>query len=279
MKKILVTTDFSPNSRKGVHFAMQLATQTKCELIFYNVVEIFRPSIWDLAYYGQFESNELKRSQKVLEQFIHTIYQKSTIQKTPYKCVCQVGVSASNQIIDYAKEINADFICVTTIGSGKLIQLFGTTAAELINFCPIPIFIIPKNYKSKPITNVCFVSDLVNLENELNTVKQFSTSLKAKINILHFDFLVRLKDKKSKLNKLMTMYENNDVKFHFNEQDALYPLNEHIQKYILKTKPSLLVSFTKQNRNWFDRLFLASKTADMAYYTKTPMLVFRKNVK
>jgi nucleotide-binding universal stress UspA family protein len=277
MKKILVTTDFSTNSRKGIHFAMQLATQTNCELIFYNVVEIFRPTIWDLGYYGQYEASELKRSQKILENFIHTIYQKSTIQKTPYKCVCQVGISASNQIIDYAKEINANYICVSTIGSGKLIQMFGTTASKLINFCPVPIFIIPKNYKSKPITDICFVSDLVHLEKELNTINQFSASLKAKINVVHFDYLVRLSAKKSKLNKLRSQFENDNVKFHFNELDAIYTLNDHIQKYLLKTKPSILVSFTKQNRNWFDRLFLASKTADMAFDTKTPMLVFRKN--
>ncbi|WP_394758820.1 universal stress protein [Flavobacterium sp.] len=279
MNKILVTTDFSPNSRKGIHFAMQLAAQTNCELIFYNVVEIFRPSIWDNVYYAQFETDELNRSKKILEQFIHAIYQKSTIQKTPYKCVCQVGISASNQIIEYAKEINANYICVSTIGTGKLIQLFGTTASELVNFCPIPIFIVPRNYRSKPITNVCFASDLVNIDEELNRVKQFTTSLKAKINILHFDYLVRLKDRKSKLNKLMTTYETDDVQFHFNELDALYPLNDHIQRYVLKTKPSLLISFTKQNRNWFNRLFLASKTADMAYDTKTPMLVFRKRAK
>jgi hypothetical protein len=231
------------------------------------------------VYYAQYETDELKRSQKTLEQFIHTIYQKSNIQKTPYKCVCQVGISASNQIIEYAKEINANYICVSTIGAGKLIQLFGTTASELVNFCPIPVFIVPRNYRSKSITNVCFASDLVNIEEELKRVKQFTTSLKAKINILHFDYLVRLKDKKIKLNKLITLYETVDVKFHFNELDALYPLNDHIQQYVLKTKPSLLVSFTKQNRNWFNRLFLASKTADMAYDTKTPMLVFRKRTK
>ncbi len=279
MKKIVVTTDFSPNSRKGIHFAMQLATQMQCELIFYNVVEIFRPYIWDIAYYEQYEIKELERNQKILEQFIHTIYQKSNIQKTSYKCVCQAGMTVSNQIIEYANEIKADYVCISTVGAGKLIQLFGTKASELVTYCPIPIFIVPKNYKSKPITNVCFASDLINLKEELNKVKQITTLLKAKINILHFDYLVRLKDKKSKLDKLTTTYKSDSVQFHFNELDALYPLNDHIQSYILKTKPSLLITFTKQNRNWFDRVFLASKTADMAYDTKTPMLVFRKNVK
>ena len=279
MKKIVVTTDFSPNSRKGIHFAMQLATQMQCELIFYHVLEIFRPTIWDLSYYEQFETQELDRNKKVLEQFIHTIYQKSTIQKTSYECVCQVGITVSNQIIKYAKEINADYVCISTIGAGKLIQLFGTTASELVTYCPVPVFIVPKNYKSKPITNVCFASDLVNFNEELTRVKQIATILKAKIDILHFDYLVRLKDNKNKLNKLKTTYESDTVQFHFNELDALYPLNNHIQSYIFKKKPSLLVSFTKQNRNWFNRVFLASKTADMAFDTRTPMLVFRKNVK
>lgn len=277
MKKILVTTDFSANSRKAIHFAMQLATQTPCELIFYNVVEIFRPTIWDHVYYGQYEANELKRSQKTLEQFIHTIYQKSTIKKTSYECICQVGMNASNKIIEYAKEIKADYICISTIGAGKLIQLFGTTASQLVAFCPIPVFIIPKNYKSKTITNVCFASDLINLEEELDRVQQFTLQVKAKLNILHFDYLVRLKAKKNKLNKLMTRYETENTSFHFNELNALYPLNKHIQKYIQKTRTSVLISFTKQNRNWFDKLFLSSKTADMAFDTKTPMLVFKKN--
>ncbi|KAB1157580.1 universal stress protein [Flavobacterium luteum] len=279
MMKILITTDFSPNSRKAIHFAMQLATQTSCELIFYNVVEIFRPTIWDHVYYGQYEVNELQRSQKALEQFIHAIYQKSTIQKTAYKCICKVGISASNQIIDYAKEIKADYICISTIGSGKLIQLFGTTASQLVSFCPIPVFIIPKNYKSSIITNICFASDLINLEEELSRVLQFTEQVKAKLSIIHFDYSVRLGANKNKFNKLITKYESDNIKFDFKELNALYPLNKYIQKYILKTKPSLLISFTKQNRNWFDKLFLSSKTADMVFDTKTPILVFRKKLK
>jgi len=96
---------------------------------------------------------------------------------------------------------------------------------------------------------------------------------------LHFDYLSRLKENKIKFDKLTKKYETADIKFDFNKLDALYTLNEHIQRYVLKTKPSLLISFTKQNRNWFDRLLLASNTSDMVYDTITPMLVFRKTKK
>ncbi|URC12061.1 universal stress protein [Flavobacterium sp. B183] len=37
MKKILVATDFSNISKAGIRFAIQFASQTPCELIFYSV--------------------------------------------------------------------------------------------------------------------------------------------------------------------------------------------------------------------------------------------------
>ena len=67
MKKIVVTTDFSENSKKGILFAIQLASQTDCELIFYNVVSIYMPTIWDNVYYNEFQTGELERSQSFLD--------------------------------------------------------------------------------------------------------------------------------------------------------------------------------------------------------------------
>jgi nucleotide-binding universal stress UspA family protein len=100
MNKIVVTTDFSANSKKGILFAIQLATQTKCELIFFNVVQIFMPAIWDNTYYFQFENDELKRSQDYLKEFIAAIYAKANITNQNYKYVCKVGISASNEAIE-----------------------------------------------------------------------------------------------------------------------------------------------------------------------------------
>lgn len=276
MKKLLVTTDFSPNSKKGIHFAIQLANQSDYELIFYHVVAIFRPYIWDQDYYDQYELKELKGNQKKLEQFINDVFKKSKIQNPNYSCVCQVGINPSNKIIEYGKQIHADYLCVSTLGRGKLIQIIGSTASELITFCPIPIFIIPSNYKSKPITNVCFASDFDNFNIEIKKVLDFTGTIKAVTNIVHFDYLVVLKEKKTKWGKLISKYQTEKVQFYLKELDSLYSLNNHIQKYVVNSKQSLLITFTKQNRNWFNRVFLASKTNDMIFDATTPLLVFRK---
>jgi nucleotide-binding universal stress UspA family protein len=278
MKKILVTTDFSANSKKGIHFAMQLATQTKCQLIFYNVVEIYRPSIWDTMYYDQFEAEELQKSMATLKRFVHTIHQKSALPAIDYTCVCQAGLSSSNQIISYAKEVAVDYICVSTVGAGSLTQLFGTTASELIAFCPIPLFIIPKNYKSKTIKNVFFASDFKNFDEELTLIEKFAEPVKAQVDVYHYDYKAFIDMNRSKFGKLVDKYSAKVTQFHLKQLDALYPLIAHMKKDIAKVKPSIVVMFTKQNRNWFSRLFLASLSVEMAFDTTTPLLIFRKHL-
>jgi 23S rRNA G2445 N2-methylase RlmL len=123
---------------------------------------------------------------------------------------------------------------------------------------------------------VCFASDLDNFNDEIKKVLDFSNSIKAVTNVVHFDYLVLLKEKKIKWGKLISKFQSEQVQFHFKQLDSLYSLNIHIQKYLVNSKQSLLITFTKQNRNWFNRVFLASKTNDMIFDTKTPLLVFRK---
>ncbi|WP_310556309.1 universal stress protein [Flavobacterium sp.] len=278
MDKIVVTTDFSANSKKGILFALQLATQTNCELIFYNVVTIFRPSIWDNVYYAQFEMDELKRSQILIDKFIKRILHQNKISKINYKCVCEVGMVASNQIIEYAKTNNAKYICVSTIGLGKLSQLFGTTASQLIAFSPTPVLIVPKNYRVKPINSLFFASDFKNFEEEFKKIEKFVIPLEAKLNVYHYDYNSFFEINKNKFNKLINNHETKKIKFHLRPLDSGTSLLSHLESDISKAKPSIVVLFTKQNRNWFSRLFLSSLSVELAFDTKTPMLVFKKYI-
>lgn len=278
MTKILVTTDFSVNSKKGVLFAMQLAKQTQCELIFYNVVKIFRPTIWDNVYYEEFEIKEITRSQKFLEKFISDLFLKTKITNVTYKCVCEVAMVASNQIIGYAKTSKAHYICVSTVGEGKLNQLFGTTASELITFSPTPVIIVPQNYRIKTINSLFFASDFKNFDAEFKKIEQFTIPLRAILNVYHYDYSSFLEINNNKFSKLIKNHESKNIHFHLRPLDSGTPLLDHLEKDILIAKPSMVVVFTKQNRNWFNRMFLSSLSAELAFDTKTPMLVFKKRM-
>jgi nucleotide-binding universal stress UspA family protein len=150
MKKMLVTTDFSANSKKAIRFAMQIASQNNYKLLFYNVASIMKkPSIWDNIYYGDYERAEIRRNLDKLEKFISKIHQQTTLPMISYECICEVMnsplFSVSEQIMNYANQVNANYICVSSRGSGTIDKLFGTIASELILKSSIPLFVVPKN--------------------------------------------------------------------------------------------------------------------------------------
>ncbi|MDN3677807.1 universal stress protein [Flavobacterium paronense] len=279
MNKILVTVDFSANSRKTIRFAIQLASQSKSEIIFYHMVSMMVPTsnaTWDYIYYAQFQEKEVLRSKDRLVKLIKEVYTSKLPSGVKYTCVCKSGNDISGQIVSYAKKHRINFICVGARGTGVMAKLFGTVASHLITNSPIPVFVIPKNYRLKPITDLCYASDMENLENEIKNVLELSASLKASVKVLHFDYEIGLKENQNKLTKIAQKYETKEVTFHYKKLNTLYPLNDHLRKVLALFKPSLVVLFTKQNRRWFDRLLLSSQSTDFSFTTKVPLLIYRK---
>jgi len=53
-------------------------------------------------------------------------------------------------------------------------------------------------------------------------------------------------------------------------------LVERITKYVEKSKPELLIMFTNREKGFFESMFLPSKSAELTYTTKVPVLIFSK---
>lgn len=276
MKKILVTTDFSANSKSGIRFAMQLATQHGFELIFYHAVELLKPTSWSQDRYNKYAANEINRHENRLEQFINGIFKKSVLPPAKYKCEGQMGIGFEDQVVSYAKKIKADFICISTRGAGKIEKLFGTNASAVIATSTVPVIVVPHTYRIKPIINIWYASDLLNFEKELKTIRKFANALKAKIEVIHYDHLIELEESKNKFAEIQSKYSSEDLQFYFKKLDFDQTLISCIQRDIKKAKPSLLALFTKQDLSWFDRLFLPSSAVELSFDIKIPMLVFRK---
>jgi nucleotide-binding universal stress UspA family protein len=279
MKKILVSIDFSANSRKAIRFAIQLASQTKSKVIFYHVANSIAPTsnaTWDYTYYAQFQEEQLQQSQNHLVKLIKSVYNHKLPSGVKYSSVCESSNKVADQILLYAKKHKVDFICAGARGTGVIAKLFGTVATHLITNSPIPIFIIPKNYRVKPVADLCYASDMENPEIEIKKVLELATSMSATVKVLHFDYEIGLKENQEKLTAIAQQYENKEVKFHYKKLNALYPLNDHLRNIIGLIKPSLVVLFTKKNRKWFDRLLLSSQSAELSFTSKVPLLIFRK---
>lgn len=278
MKKILVTTDLSSNSKAGIRFALQLARQAGSSLIFYHGVEIDRPTRWSDKKFDEYVQAEITSTKGKLESFISDVDKDARIKPGKYELIVDRASSIQDVIIDYAVGKKVDFICMSTRGAGRLKRLVGTNTSAVISSSPVPVLAIPGNYRSTPINHILYASDLNGLSGELAKVKKFAASLKAKVTVLHYDYLYQLEEVRAKFNKVAASQNAPGIKFYLEQFNIENSLGFHLKNAVKKFNPSIVVLFTKQNRDWFERLFLSSKSAEVSFDTKKPLLIYSKKI-
>jgi nucleotide-binding universal stress UspA family protein len=277
-QKILVATDLSPNSRSCVRFAIQLGSQTRSTLVFLHVLELLKPSRWSETRYNQYVEDETAYAAEKLRKFVDAEYPSSATRARNYECVVQHGHSINDRIIEYAKQIAVNFICISTQGAGVIKRIIGTTASVILTTSPVPVLVVPKNYRKSAIKQIFYSSDFNNLAEELEQVKTFAEPLKAKVSVYHYDYLVQVDENVKKLKELSQRYQSARVSFHFQKQEIDKPLSFHLKRDVKKSGATLVVLFTKQNRGWYERILLSSQAADLSFVTTQPLLVFRKRM-
>ena len=112
----------------------------------------------------------------------------------------------------------------------------------------------------------------------METVKAFAASLKAKVNVLHYDYLYQLEEIRSKFESIAKHQKSPGIKFHLEQFNIENSLSTHLKNAVKKFDPSLVVLFTNQDRDWFERLFLSSKSAEASFDSKKPLLIYGKNL-
>lgn len=276
MDKILVTTDFSSNSKAGLRFAIQLASQHKFELTFFHSYYIANLTSRSDDFFADYEKKEADKIQKKLNQFVESVYRDVDVVSENKKCVINSAVFADSNIREYAQENKFSFICISTRGSGKLKKIFGTNTSNLITHSTVPVIAVPHNYRRSEIKSVIYASDLVNLENELKKVIEFTKPLKAKVEILHFNYPTEITTNKNTIDELVKKNSKHNIKLHIENINLAQSLIANIEAVIKRSKPSMLIMFTQQNRSFFDKIFFSSNSANYSFNAKVPLLVFNK---
>jgi nucleotide-binding universal stress UspA family protein len=276
MKKILVTTDFSAASKAGLRFAIQLASQSKFELTFFHSYHIMSPTGWTAAQIKEYEKSESAKVQQKLNKFVEQVYQQLEIKAEHSHCVIRSSVFAQSNIMDYAAEHHYDFICISTLGAGRLQRLLGTNTANLINHSDVPVIAVPHTYRSKKIISLMFASDLSNLDKELELVAEFAAPIQAEVQLLHFTTYLDTQIDPAKIEQASKKSDNLHIKLDIKFFEPAESLVSHIEAAVIRTKPSMLVMFTEHHKNLFEKIFLSSKSAEYSYHPTVPLLVFNK---
>lgn len=275
--KLLVTTDFSVNSKGAIRFALTLAKQSKeVELTIYHSVHFMKPTNWSDVFFKAYKQEEIERLGDELKKFVYSTIGKDKDKFTNIKFVVDSATSTEKDIMKYAEKSKTDFICIATQGAGVLRKVMGTHTSYIVNNSKIPILVIPSHYRTKPIKKVTYLSDFENLKKELDKVSKFSGTVKCSLDVLHYSSMVLNRDKFERNKELFNTDEYNSVKLNIVKNHLDLSLVERVSQYVSKSKPELLVMFTKREKSFFESIFLPSKSAELTYSTKVPVLIFSK---
>jgi nucleotide-binding universal stress UspA family protein len=272
MKRILVTTDLSKSSKTGLKFAIQLASQYEVSLVFFYTIELLIPTRWNDVKAKIHMDNEIEAETENLRKFVMQTYKESKRRPGKFECVVRYGAPVSNAVLEYAKEIHANYICMSTRGAGELKKLIGTHTSAVIKKSPVPVFAIPKNYKASAIKEILYASDLSELKNELHTVKGLARKLGSSVSVVHYDIFPKLKSKT--LDDVLVKRQLSGVKFHLERFSLDENIGWHLNKAARKFKSDVVAMFTDNKRAWYERILGGSDAVTASYENVKPLLVF-----
>ncbi len=276
MKKILVTSDFSSNSKAGMRFAIQMASQQECELTFFHSYYIMKPTSWGEKTFTSYENHEATKIKIKLEKFVAAVYKGMGAVPGKINLVVSSSFITDANIMKFAKDRAFDFICLSRRGGGKVKKIFGTNTSNLILQSEVPVFAVPNTYRHTKIKSVLYATDLSDLEKEMKRVVEFANPLGAEIELLHLNYPSDIVFNAKVIENIIRKFPKSHIKYSLETINLLYNLVVNLQAVIKKHKPSVLVMFTDQNQGFFQKLFLSSSTAEYSLNSSVPLLVYPK---
>lgn len=277
MKNIVVTTDLSANSRSAGRFAIRMAQQCGARIHFLHVHYVLRASMWTELQYDHYRREAKRVLTADLTSFIQELYRSTGHPAGDHKRVLYENLDTADGIMSYANEINADLICTSTRGAGLMAKVVGSTASRLINHSDVPVLCIPSDYRSKKLKDLLYVTDMEDYAAELPQVAEVASDLQLRLGVLHlfpsYEFVPDMK----LMEESMKRYAGCDVSLQYEARDPNRSIVEDLRDYIARSKPGILVLFTHQHKNFFERLLLPGNAAHFSGEATFPLLSFRKS--
>jgi nucleotide-binding universal stress UspA family protein len=139
IRSILVPVDFSPPSKKALHYAAQLAGQFNSTLTLLHVVEpVAMP---DFAYFPL--AQEIEETVKAARARMTTLCEQEGISTQQIaKTLIRHG-RAFHEITEAARTLKSDMIVIATHGfTGVKHVLMGSTAERVVRHAPCPVLTV-----------------------------------------------------------------------------------------------------------------------------------------
>lgn len=266
MKKILFPTDFSATAKVAYQYCQKIAQQLEASI---EVLHIYRGDfgvpVPEVMAYKLLEERKLATT-KQMKSFVA---QDKT--QVPISTAVEMGL-ATDVIVERSKA-NIDLVVMGTKGEHNLLEVtLGSVASNTISRAACPVLVVPEKVALNPIKKIAYATDLSDQSIEqLTEAIAWATQLHAE---LHYVF-VRTNNSPVDETKVEELLEaqTNGLAVTYHQIDNPY-VAQGLQNFVEKEHIDLLMMHHPQ-KGFFEWLFTASETRQMALHGNTPLLVWR----
>ncbi|MBC7389637.1 MAG: universal stress protein [Opitutaceae bacterium] len=284
MKSILVPTDYSESAHHALKFAFLLGKNVPVKIFLFHWTEILIPTSTPQHMYKELYDEQRQIKLESLQNDTTLLLENLSVSKENINIEYLIGDGSGldEALLTAVQEKKIDVVVMGTLGASGLSKLFvGSNTAKIIEKAQVPVIAVPANFQFGPINKIGYASDLNDVKNEIGELVQFAKLFNSSIEIFHVYptfpvfFEVNQENVDKLISELVSKYPGQKFTLHviqtYKDNDIVYG----IEKYIKDYKPDILAMFTLK-RSFWDKLFDASKTEEIAFNTNVPLLTLKK---
>ena len=271
MKRILVPTDFSGCANNAVNFAVQTAKILPVEVA---ILHAFKTK-------GKIHLNYMGVNEELNERANKLSQLKLSIEETEGVVVTTYIFTDTlmGAILKVSEDKNVDLVVMGTLGeSGIKQKVWGSNTSAIIGNSKVPVIVIPYEYEWKKPKNILIATNHFEKEPAiLNFLFELANLYKAKMQVAVFtneddDNTITLLEHTRKTEEYEKMLKK---KYKEEMLTATHLVGKEfevtLEDYIGQNKIDILAMVTYQRSLWA-RISHPSKTKQMSYHTKIPLL-------
>lgn len=279
MNTLFIPTDLSTHSLEALRYALHLAKAVAAKkLIFFN--HYTQPLSVEIPILYKDDLKEVLQEVKAsMTEDLHRLMREANIPDqflSAEVVVTNEMIGSAAAIVKEARRCKADLIVMGTHGkTGMEKLLYGSVTSGVIESSAVPVLAIPPHYRFHTVGKVAYASSLTYFTNEVKTILNFCEDMFLQLEIIHIDYGLLSENSIAHARRMLDKINDSRLRLTVLPAIATDSLNENLKSYLQKNKPDWLVMFPAK-RDWFEKLFLSSKTLELASYFRTPMLIIQK---
>jgi nucleotide-binding universal stress UspA family protein len=278
IQRILVPTDFSPTAHNAFQFALGLANRYGAEI---HLLHVILPEMAPMDFPAP-AASLMQRQTEAAEQAMLAFTEYGALQAQKVEMIekvpqltTEIEIGTPADVIRYvAARRESDLVVMGARGQHSVVdKLLGSVSTGTLNQLSIPVLIIPESAHFTGLRKVVVAVELnEDTPQQVQELGEMLETFAPSYQVVHFN-----------LSSADRQVSEPDLQAVVSRSTQRLPVTCHVEAceddhfsedlnaFIEEHEGDLLVMYSP-HRNWLERLFHHSRTKEMAWQTKVPLL-------